>query len=139
MGSIDIQAYSDALNRINQSPVLDKIFNSDSVEIDRNGFCRYFCFHNDIFDEAKDQLGSVVSFSAGTLEDDEEPNSVDDILDEIVFEASFIDDDYDRFEYYISIKQLLDAEILEDGSIKIIKEDSENDELILTFYRLTIV
>lgn len=139
MSSIDVQAYSDTLNRINQSPVFDKVFKADSVEVDRNGFCRYFVFEDEVFDEVKDELASVVSFSSGTMEEGEEPNSVEDLLTEIVFEASFVDDDYDRFEYYISIKQLLDAEILEDGSIKIIEEDSENDELILTFYRLTII
>lgn len=139
MSSIDVQSYSDTLNRINQSPVFDKIFKADSVEVDRNGFCRYFVFEDEVFDEVKDELASVVSFSSGTMEEGEEPNSVEDLLTEIVFEASFVDDDYDRFEYYISIKQLLDAEILEDGSIKIIEEDSENDELILTFYRLTII
>lgn len=139
MSSIDIQAYSDTLNRINQSPVFDKIFKADSVEVDRNGFCRYFVFEDEVFDEVKDELASVVSFSSGTMEEGEEPNSVEDLLTEIVFEASFVDDEYVRYEYYISIKQLLEAELLEDGSVKVAKKDDENDEVILTFYQLTVV
>lgn len=139
MSSIDVQAYSDALNRINQSPVFDKIFKADSVEVDRNGFCRYFVFEDEVFDEVKDELASVVSFSSGTMEEGEEPNSVEDLLTEIVFEASFVDDDYDKYEYYISLKQFLNAEVLEDGSVKVAKKDDENDEVILTFYQLTVV
>lgn len=139
MSSIDVQAYSDALNRINQSPVFDKIFKADSVEVDRNGFCRYFYFNNELFEEVKDELGSVVSFSSGTLEDGEEPNSVDDLLDEIVFDASFVDDDYDKYEYYISLKQFLEAEILEDGSVKVQGTKPEHEPVVLTFYKLSVI
>jgi len=139
MSSIDVQAYSDTLNRINQSPVFDKIFKADSIEVDRNGFCRYFVFEDEVFDEVKDELASVVSFSSGTMEEGEKPNSVEDLLTEIVFEASFVDDEYVRYEYYISIKQLLEAEILEDGSVKVQGTKPEHEPVVLTFYKLSVV
>jgi hypothetical protein len=139
MSSIDVQAYSDALNCINQSPVFEKIFKADSVDIDRNGFCRYFVFEDDVFNEVKDELGSVVSFSSGTMEEDEEPNSIEDLLTEIVFKASFVDDEYVRHEYYISIKQLLEAEILEDGSVKVQGTKPEHEPVVLTFYKIAVV
>lgn len=138
MSSVNVQDYIDTIELINNSKVLETINKAEAVEINSYGFCRHFNVYEDALSEALDNLKDVVSSSDGTQEDGEQVIPIDDIINELYFEASFVDDDtLEKFEYLLSIQNMINATILEDGNVKI--QDLKNidgEDLILTFYQL---
>jgi hypothetical protein len=144
MGSSNIQAYSDLLNRINKSPILNKMFVADSVEVDHSSFynhfkfCRHFNISHDVFDAVREELAGIVCFSEGTLEEGETVRNIDEIQSEIILKLSFVDEQLQQFNFSFSIKELIYAEPLSDGSIKVYN-DKNSEEITLKFYKLTVL
>lgn len=133
----DTSAYSNLLRdiTINKADLFAKFSEGDAVEINGYGFCRHYHFEDEIIVSVLEAINEMIAYGPGTTEENE-TQSIDELTSFTVFEASFIDEDYNKLEYFVSLKDILEnGEILDDGSVAIKHNDSDNVETF-TFYRL---
>ena len=129
--SIETMSPSEILEAIEKSDILEKMMNGDAVLVNDYGFCRYFVFEDDNYEMIVEQLQEAVS--GDTID-------VEDLLDSTILEVSYVDDsDYSKYEYFISMRQILEGNILENGVIEFNEPDSPDDKTSMKFYKITAI
>lgn len=129
--SVETMSPSEILEAIEKSDILEKIMSGDAVLVNDYGFCRYFVFEDDNHEIIVEQLQEAVSGDA---------IDVEDLLESTILEVSYVDDsDYSKYEHFISMRQILEGNILENGVIEFNEPDSPNDKTSMKFYKITAI